>query len=249
MHDLRNYIFIIVAKKRWPQGGALMIKEDKHGICAVLTGDIVKSAKLDPVSLKVVIQNIKDGQARFDITYPGAMIGQLDIFSGDSWQVLMEYKHLSFRAVLYFRAMVKAVKGLNVDTRIALAWGRIDESTINPERISESTGEAFTLSGRALAEMDKSRRLIMKLPDAVVKNKFNDYAFLSYALILIEEITNKWTEKQAEAIIPALLGVKQKAIAAELGLVQSTVNKRLNGAGWKNLSQYLDFIEYHLKGR
>ncbi len=226
-----------------------MIIENKRDICAVLTGDIVKSAKLDPVNLKVVIQNIKDGQARFNTAYPGAIIGQADIFSGDSWQVLMEHVHLSVRAVLYFRAVVKAVQGLKADTRVALAWGRIDESTINPERISESTGEAFTLSGRALAEMDKSRRLIMTLPDAIVKNKLNDYAFLSYTLLLIEEITNNWTEKQAAAIILALLGAKQKTIAAELGLVQSTVNKRLNGAGWKNLSQYLDFIEYRLKDR
>ncbi|MFO7952135.1 MAG: hypothetical protein R6U91_04955 [Bacillota bacterium] len=226
-----------------------MIIENKRDIYAVLTGDIVKSAKLDSVNLKVVIQSIKDGQARFNTAYPGAIIGQADIFSGDSWQVLMEHVHLSIRAVLYFRAVVKAVKGLSADTRIALAWGKIDESTINPERISESTGEAFTLSGRALAEMDKSRRLVMKLPDALVKNKLNDYAFLSYTLLLLEEITNNWTEKQAEAIIPALLGVKQKTIAVELGLVQSTVNKRLNGAGWKNLSQYLDFIEYRLKAR
>ncbi len=161
----------------------------------------------------------------------------------------MKYERLSIRALLYFRAVVKAIKGLNADTRIALAWGRIDESTINPERISESTGDAFTLSGRALAEMDKSKRLIMKLSDALVINKLNDYAFLSYTLLLIEEITNRWTEKQAEAIIPAMLGVKQKTIANELGLAQSTVNKRLNGAGWKNLSQYLDLIEYRLKGR
>jgi hypothetical protein len=226
-----------------------MIIENKRSIYAVLTGDIVQSVRLDPVNLKMIIQGIKEGQARFDKAYPGSMIGRADIFSGDSWQVLMGDEHLSFRAVLYFRAVVKAVKGLNADTRIALAWGKIDESTVNPERISESTGEAFTLSGRALAEMDKSRRLIMKLSDALAKNKLSDYAFLSYTLLLIEEITNRWTEKQAEAIVPAMLGVKQKIIASELGLAQSTVNKRLKGAGWKNLSQYLDFIEYRLKYR
>ncbi len=56
-----------------------MITENKRDIYAVLTGDIVKSAKLDPVNLKVVIQSIKDGQVRFDIAYPGSMIGQVDI--------------------------------------------------------------------------------------------------------------------------------------------------------------------------
>ncbi len=226
-----------------------MIIENKGGIYAVLTGDIVKSAKLDPVNLKMVIQSIKEGQASFGQVYPGAMIGLPDIFSGDSWQVLMGHEHLSIRAVLYFKALVKAVKGLNADTRIALAWGKIDESAVNPERISESTGEAFTLSGRALAEMDKSRRLVMKLPDTLIQNKESAYSLLPDTILLLEEISNRWTEKQAEAIVSALLGVKQKTIAAELSIVQSTVNKRLNGAGWNNLSQYLGCIEYRLMRR
>ena len=226
-----------------------MIIENKRGIYAVLTGDIVESVKLDSVNLKMVIQSIKEGQAGFDKVYPGAMIGILDIFSGDSWQVLMEHEHLSIRAALYFKALVKAVKGLNADTRIALAWGKIDESTVNPERISESTGEAFTLSGRALAEMDKSRRLIMKLPDTLTQNKESAYSLLPHTILLLEEISNHWTEKQAEAIVFALLGIKQKTIAAELSIAQSTVNKRLNGAGWDNLSQYLNYIEYRLTGR
>ncbi len=230
-------------------GGALMMAENNCGIYAVLSGDLVESAKLDSVSLKMVIQSIKEGQARFVKAYPGSIIGQVDIFSGDSWQVLMEHEHLSFRAALYFRALVKAVKGLKADTRIALAWGKIDEDSVNPERISESTGEAFTLSGRALAEMDRSRRLVMKLPEAFIKLGGKDYSFLQDTLILLDEISNRWTEKQAEAIVYALLGVKQKTIAAELNLVQSTINKSLNGAGWNSLNQYLGNIEYRLTGR
>jgi len=226
-----------------------MIIENKRGICAVLTGDIIKSVKLDPINLKMVIQSLKEGQASFDKVYPGAMIGVLDIFSGDSWQVLMGHEYLSIRAQLYFKALVKAVKGLSVDTRIALAWGKIDESTVNPERISESTGEAFTLSGRALAEMDKSRRLTMKLPDTLTQDKESAYSLLPHTILLLDEISKRWTEKQAEAVVFALLGSKQKTIAAELNIVQSTVNKRLNGAGWDNLSQYLNHIEYRLSGR
>lgn len=226
-----------------------MIIEKKQNIYAVLTGDLVKSAKLDPVNLKVVVQSIKEGQARFSKVYSESMIGEADIFSGDSWQVLMGHTHLSFRAMLYFRALVKAVKGLNADTRIALAWGKIDEDTVNPERISESTGEAFTLSGRAMTELGRSRHLTMKLPDNSIQDKDNVYSLLPHTLLLLDEISNRWTEKQAEAIVYALLGVKQKAIAVELSLVQSTVNKRINGAGWNNLSQYLDYVEYRLSGR
>ena len=223
-----------------------MIIENKQGLYAVLTGDIVESVKLDPVNLKMVIQSIKEGQASFDRVYPGVMIGLIDIFSGDSWQVLMRHEHLSIRALLYFKALVKAVKGLNADTRIALAWADIDEGTVNPERISESTGEAFTLSGRALAEMDKSSRLTMKLSDTLTQDKEYAYSLLPHTMLLLDEISKRWTEKQAEAIALALLGVKQKTIAAELSIAQSTVNKRLNGAGWDNLSQYLKCIEYRL---
>ena len=118
--------------------GVFMITERKQNIYAVLTGDLIKSAKLDPVNLKMVIQSIKAGQARFDKEYPGSFIGNADIFSGDSWQVLMGHTHLSFRAVLYFRALVKAVKGLNADTRISLAWGKIDEATVT--KVLEAAG-------------------------------------------------------------------------------------------------------------
>jgi len=226
-----------------------MIIENKQGLYAVLTGDIVESVKLNPINLKMVIQSIKEGQASFDRVYPGVMIGLIDIFSGDSWQVLMGHEHLSIRALLYFKALVKAVKGLNADTRIALAWADIDEGTVNPERISESTGEAFTLSGRALAEMDKSKRLTMKLPDTLTQDKESAYSLLPHTMLLLDEISKRWTEKQAEAIALALLGVKQKTIAAEISIAQSTVNKRLNGAGWDNLSQYLNYIEYRLPDR
>jgi hypothetical protein len=226
-----------------------MLIEKNRDICAVLTGDLVKSANLDPVNLKVVIQSIKEGQAMFGKVYPGSMIGEADIYSGDSWQVLMRDEYLSIRAVLYFRALVKAVEGLNADTRISLAWGKIDEIAVNPERISESIGEAFTLSGRALAEMDKSRRLIMKLPETLIQNIENAYFLLPHTLLLLDIISNHWTEKQAEAIASALLGVTQKKIAAEINIVQSTVNKRLNGAGWNNLRQFLEHVEYRLAGR
>lgn len=224
-----------------------MIKEDKHGIYAVLTGDLVDSAKLDPINLKMVIQSIKEGQSRFDQAYPGAMIGQVDIFSGDSWQVLMEHAHLSIRAVLYFRSLVKAIEGLKADTRIALAWGRIDESNINPERISESTGEAFTISGRALAEMDKSEYLTMNIAENADQEWQEFMKVLQPTMLLLDVLSGRWTEKQARFIESSLLGAKQKQIASELKVTPPTVNKSLNSAGWHNIIEYLESIETSLK--
>ncbi len=223
-----------------------MIIENKSSVYAVLTGDIVKSARLDPVNLKMVIQSIKEGQARFDKVYPGAMIGNADVFSGDSWQVLMGQPHLSLRAVLYFRALVKAVKGLNADTRIALALGKIDESTINPERISESTGDAFTLSGRALTEMNKSRYLSMNIAGNVNQEWQEVLKVLQPTMLLLDEISGRWTEKQARLIECSLLGAKQNQVASELKVTPPTVNKSLNSAGWNSIKEFLDLIEISL---
>ena len=119
----------------------------KQSCYAVLTGDLVKSARLDSVNLKVVLQGLQEGQVRFNQTYANSIVGRMAIFSGDSWQVLMSKFNLSFRLSLFFRALVKASEGLKADTRIALAWGQIDEEKLNPDNISESTGQAFTLSG------------------------------------------------------------------------------------------------------
>jgi len=224
-----------------------MIRENKVGIYAVLTGDIVESAKLDPINLKIVIQSIKEGQVKFDRAYPGAMIGRADIFSGDSWQVLMRHEHLSFRAVLYFRALVKAVKSLNVDTRIALAWGQIDESTVNPERISESTGEAFTLSGRALAEMGKSKYLSMDIAENADQELQWGFKVLQPTMLLLDEISGRWTEIQARLIMFSLLGIKQNQIASEFSITPPTVNKSLNAAGWKRIKEFLESTETSLK--
>lgn len=226
-----------------------MIADNRQTDYAVITGDIVKSAKLDPISLKIVLQKIQYGQKRFNSVYADSMIGKIDIFSGDSWQALMKHVYRSFRAVLYFRATVKAVKDFNADTRIALAWGPIDQETVNPESISESTGEAFTISGRVLAEMNRSQFLAMEISETLSSVKYGALKALPPAMLLLDEISSRWTAKQAETIALALLDTNQKQIAAELSIVQSTVNKSLNAAGWKRIKEYLDIIEYRLSRR
>ncbi|MDZ4133433.1 MAG: hypothetical protein U1E11_09890, partial [Dethiobacteria bacterium] len=88
-----------------------MIADNRQTDYAVLTGDLIKSAKLDPVNLKMVLQRLQEGQVRFNSTYAHSIVGRLAIFSGDSWQVLMNKVNLSFRLALYFRALVKASEG------------------------------------------------------------------------------------------------------------------------------------------
>ncbi len=225
-----------------------MIADNGQTNYAVLTGDLVKSAKLDPVNLKLVLQRLQEGQIRFNSTYANSIVGRMAVFSGDSWQVLMNKVNLSFRFALYFRALVKATEGLGADTRIAVAWGQIDEETLNPDRISESTGQAFTLSGRALAEMDRSKSLAMEIPENLDHGLHGGLKYLPPAVLLLDAVSGRWTEKQSEIMVSALLGRNQNQIASDLNITQPTVNKSLNAAGWKRLREYLDYIENSLKG-
>lgn len=225
-----------------------MIADNRQTYYAVLTGDLVKSAKLDPVNLKMVLQRLQEGQVRFNSTYAHSIVGRMAIFSGDSWQVLISKVNLSFRLTLYFRALVKASEGLSGDTRIAVAWGQIDEETLNPDNISESTGQAFTLSGRALADMDRFKHLELVIPENLDHCSHGSLKLLWPSILLLDEVSGRWTGKQSEILALALLGYNQNQIASELNIAQPTVSNSLNAAGWKRLKEYLDYVENSLIG-
>jgi hypothetical protein len=65
---------------------------------------------------------------------------------------------LSKRAADGSSAIIKSREKPKIDTRIAIGIGKIDEAALNTKRVSESTGETFTESGRALSEIRSRRR-------------------------------------------------------------------------------------------
>jgi hypothetical protein len=208
---------------------------------AVLTGDIVGSSKLDPKALKGVMQRLRDGAERFGEVYEGAVYGKLDVFSGDGWQMLIEDWRRAPRAALYLRAVVKSEEKLKTDTRVAIAWGPVNETTLMPESISESTGDAFTESGRWLRAMRKGYRLALN-PGL----SGDELRFLDCAVSLVDALVSRWTARQAEAVALALLARTQEEIAAQIGKSQPTVHQALQTAGWHGIEELLSEIEYRL---
>ncbi len=207
---------------------------------AVLTGDIVGSSKLEPGQLKDVMDRLRKSVARFKQTYPDAILGNLDVYSGDSWQLLMPDWQRSLRAALYVRAVIKSIEKLKLDTRVALAWGDIDEATLNPDRISESTGPAFQASGRALEKMPKGVRMAF-VQDNGDSQRFGE--LLSGAVLLLDEIVGGWSLNQAQAVSLALLCINQRDIGRELGVTQPNVQKTMQRARWHGVEQFLEVAE------
>jgi hypothetical protein len=213
---------------------------------AVLTGDVVGSSKLAPADVQNVMQRIREGSKRFSDTFAGAVYGELSVFSGDGWQLLMTDWKRSLRAALFLRTLVKGDEKRTLDTRVAVAWGAVNTDSLIPERISESTGEAFTRSGRALRGMRKRSRLAIALPDdlpAALTGLF------TASVRVLDELISNATSKQAQAISLALLGMTQDQIASETGKSQSTINQALQSAGWSSIEEYLQEVEYRLSSR
>lgn len=210
---------------------------------AVLTGDIVGSSALSPEGHRQMVGIIKSVAAVF----PAAVVGSVDVFSGDSWQMLLNDHGMSFKVALYLRASLKREKALSIDSRVSIVWGSVDPEQVNPERISESTGAIFTASGRGLTGLKKPARMCFAaLSDDMLARA------LSGTVRLIDALVRQWSPEQARAVAGTLLGKTQQEIADELGVGQSSINKSLQTALWPDVDyaiQQLDeWIKNHPEG-
>lgn len=210
----------------------------------VLTGDLVGSSKLSPTELRDAIKVLRKGAAEFDTAFPNSVWGDLDVFSGDGWQLLLRRSDLSLRAAIFLRCKVKGVEGLKLDSRVALAWGQIDEETVNPKRVSEASGKAFTASGRALSGMPKRRRFDLGVTDSGFEMNF-----LGVSMGLLDELAGHWTTRQAQVLALTLLNKNQEDVATALDKVQSTIAQALQTAGWSGIDGFLNKFEYRLQSR
>ena len=125
---------------------------------AVLTGDIVGSSRLDPAELRALMQRLREGAKRFEQAFAGTVVGELDVFSGDGWQMLMPDWKRSLRAAIFMRALAKADMEIEADTRVAVGWGGVDVTSLNRGRISESTGTFSEVAGSSSGITEKSAR-------------------------------------------------------------------------------------------
>lgn len=216
--------------------------DDKPLRYAVLTGDIVGSSKLPPSDLQELMQRLRESSEQFSASFPGAVFGKLGVFSGDGWQMLMPDWKRSLRAAVYMRAVAKSTEARKTDTRVAVAWGAVDAESLKPERISESTGEAFTRSGRALKTMRKQGRLVLDNGEAAGEGRF-----LRTSVALVDELASRWTARQAETVAMALLGRSQEGISTATGKRQPTIQQALRTAGWRGIDDLLKEMENSLQ--
>lgn len=201
---------------------------------AVLTADLIDSTNYSETLLERVMSVLREEFLRLEEHYPKS---EFNIYRGDSFQGVLQNPVNALAIVLLLKSTILSIstkekgKTREADLRIAIGIGSLD---YRGKTIEESNGQAFQFSGRSLDEMKyEGRKTRLKTPDEDINAEFDA------SLFLLDEITDRWSTASAEVIYFLLKGLKEKEIAAELGISQSAVNQRKKAAGWDAVNALL----------
>jgi hypothetical protein len=205
----------------------------------VISGDIVGSSKLDPISREALFGVMKEGAAALKEWLGRTMPLAIDVYSGDSWQILLTNPGKTLAAGLFYRAHLRA-SSPHRDTRVAVGIGPID--FVPGKKVSVGDGEAFRLSGQLLVDGLGKRRMGFAAHDQAAAARWDVVFDLIDTLVV-----NQWRELRALAITGALRYWKQEDIGKlwDPAIEQASVNRHLKLAGWPAISRTIaQFEEY-----
>lgn len=215
------------------------MKTQPDKLYAIITGDIVASSRLSSNKRKMLHNVMVDSSKVLQDEFKDAVPMGVDIFRGDSWQIILSKPAKALRLALFYRAMLRAkMESHRFDTRMAIALGRVD--FIPGNRVSEGYGEAYRLSGKALESMPKASNMSFVFPGMELEKVLN------VVIQLIDSISSRWSDRQALAVAGALRGWKQEKIAEKWWkkkVSQQAVAQHLSRAGWYPVEKGILFFE------
>ncbi len=207
-------------------------------IHAVLTGDLVASAESTPESVNDAVRALEEAADQFQ-RWSGHDT-HFTRFRGDGWQLYLDPPDLSMAAVLWLVARLRT-RRTGLETRIALGFGTVDQLGTGESGLADASGEAFNLSGRALDDMPRHRRIVLAGPGVV-------HGWQKALFDLALWIAGRWTPEQAEAVTLVLDPHERRTqaeIAEILGVTRQAVQARLSGAGWDALAGAVSAVREH----
>lgn len=217
------------------------MKFKKEADYTVITGDIIGSSRLTNNDRKNLRSGINKIYKQLQSDFPDSLPLPIDVFRGDSWQFIVTNSTESLRIAICFRLLIKS--GLyipGIDTRISAATGKI--SFISKNRVSESDGEAFRISGKNLEKLGGREYLNIYVPNGSLQK----------ALDIITSLTNyiitRYTPKQSLAVYGTLTGRPQEEIAKlwKPRISQQMVSRHLKSAGWHVIRDVVVFYENNI---
>jgi hypothetical protein len=220
---------------------------------AVITGVIVRSKRLSSAEFKSAQESLRCGGEEIRRHYADQVPLPLEVFRGDSWQILVVDPARALRIALYLRAFLRAEA--DVDTRFAIAIGPID--AMPKESVGTGRGEAFRLSG-AMLDWKMATHMRFAVAGEIPVSAENSLEVgeetagerlaraISAMLLILDIVVKNWTRAQGRAVCGALLEWKQERIAERWPgepITQQGVAQHLARAGWDGIREALDFYE------
>lgn len=209
---------------------------------AVLTGDIIGSTSLSSEQRTQLPENLRDTFQDVNAVYGNRTNLAFDFFRGDAWQMYMEKPEEALHVAVLFRALLRA--RLDVDTRIAIAIDTVD--FVNSERLSESDGNAFRRSGRALDGLGRRTMTCLLPNDPVIQT---DQPLFNAISRTTDVFMSEWTRAQAQAVALTLSlrpesgeYANQKQVSMVWKpepISQQAVSAHLQRAHWDVISDFL----------
>ena len=184
----------------------------------VITGDIVRSEQIAIDKRDLLLGVLRD--IIKDLRNKSPM--KMEIFRGDSFQIVLERPEAALEIATMIRAGLKASSPTGVwDARLSIGIGTIDYQS---DSIVTSDGEAFRLSGRGLDAMGKSRLAAKTCWEDVNEE-------LDVMLAFVDDLITGWSVNQANAVYHSVaLGLLQADIATQIEKSQQNVSKTLNSS-------------------
>ena len=217
------------------------------GLVAVLSGDVVHSTALTGSARERLFETLQQGSAELTEWLGGKVVQfPLDVFRGDSWQLLLRTPERALEAALFLRTFLMArteilSKSEVLDQRIAVAVGRV--SFVPGARASEGEGPAFQRSGRLLDALQSSvDRLRLDVSD------FPSLRAWEWVFRYVDRLlSHRLTPARAKVVEWKLRGEGDTDIAGRLRITQPAVTQSVKGVDWHLLEETIQAFRHDMK--
>ena len=193
----------------------------------VITADILNSTTLSPdqkLALEKTMKSLKSDS-----------IGIYEYFiRGDSFQIMLPDKGLTEALKIKFALFYQC----DIQVRMSIGIGAV--ANLGPN-LSNSEGEAFSLSGRGLDTMKQEMKLLsINSSDEEINEEWQIHC------MTLDYLELKLTQNQAEVLYWLIQELTQQEIADKVGISQSAVNRRIKGTAWPIIDQMITRFNHQL---
>lgn len=196
---------------------------------AIITGDIIQSQQTD--------SRIWNNALKKALSTMGENPYDWEIYRGDSFQLLTSPES-ALKQAFILKACLRSLADVNV--RLSIGIGEIERRA---QKITESAGEAFVVSGHLFDQL-KKQTLAVQTP----WEKFNEV--LEVTLPLSMYIADQWTVKSAEVLLLKWWHPdwSQQQIAEHLQKkAQGNISEAFKRGGYDEIQALINYYEQQIQ--